>query len=70
MYRCAICNTVVPSHTPAHRLTVESRTLTYPKREKAHAFRRERQRLHHDDPGGIGTAISREVLACVICARR
>lgn len=68
MYRCQLCNAVVPPNTPAHRVVVETRPTEYPSRPKAHSQRVGRKVKHFDDPGGAGYEISKEALACRSCS--
>jgi hypothetical protein len=71
MYRCALCNTVVPPHTPSFRIVTEQRAVTYPYRAEANReIRKGRERIKPDDPGGRGLEIAREVIACPDCAAR
>jgi hypothetical protein len=42
--------------------------LAYPRRAHAHGLRSQPREKWHDDPGGVGTAIVREVVACPACA--
>jgi hypothetical protein len=73
MYRCDVCDSVVPANTPAERVTVETRVIEHPHRPKAHwqpprppATKGKRV----DDPGGTGTAIVREAIVCARCAEK
>ncbi len=68
MYRCELCNVVVPSGTPAEIVVVETRPTEYPSRPKAHKHRVGRKMKHSDDPGGAGYEIAREAKACARCA--
>jgi len=68
MYRCELCNTVVPAGTPAHRVVIETRPTEYPSRAKAHAQRVGRKVKSFDDPGGAGYEIAKEAIACRSCA--
>ena len=74
MYRCELCGKTAPPHTPAHKITVEARRVTYPLRPKVFAcwkWQGDRRKFARpDDPGGVGRQISREVTACPDCARR
>lgn len=74
MYRCEVCRKTAAPHTPAHKITVESRRVTYPLREKVFACWKwqggRRKFVRPDDPGGVGPQIAREVTACPDCARR
>lgn len=74
MYRCEVCHKTAPPHTPAHKITVESRRVSYPLRPKVFACWKwqgnRRKFVRPDDPGGVGPQIAREVTACPGCARR
>jgi hypothetical protein len=74
MFRCQLCARVSLPRTPAHRLVVRTRQKKYPYRQKAHLHvyldeRGKRKEKEVDDPGGVGTEIVREVVACGECAR-
>jgi hypothetical protein len=72
MYRCQLCGTVVPPHTPCHRLVVQTRPSRFPFRSDANRVVRlvngKRKEKRTDDPGGAGSQIVREVIACPRCA--
>ena len=74
MYQCEVCGKTAPPHTPAHKITIETRRVSYPLRPKVFAcWKRQGDRrkfVRPDDPGGIGRQIAREVTACPACARR
>jgi hypothetical protein len=75
MFRCQLCQCVVPHRTPCQRLTLVRRTRTYPYRSRANTFVRtndsgKRKDYHTDDPGGQGHEVVREVIACPACAAR
>jgi hypothetical protein len=75
MFRCQLCQCVVPPRTPGHRLTVEWRGKEYPYRSQANTFVRlnekgKRKEHHTDDPGGEGQEVVREVIVCPACAAR
>ena len=36
MFRCDVCGSVAPPGTPCNRITVETRVVEYPLREKVH----------------------------------
>jgi len=69
MYKCQVCQQVVPPKTKAQRVILEMRVRVYP-------FRKEVNRLvfkkgkwvPQDDNGGIGQEIVREIVACPGCA--
>lgn len=68
MYRCQLCNTVVPPGVRANRVVLETRPAEYPSRPKAHTQRIGRKIKYFDDPGGAGYEIAHEALACRSCA--
>ena len=70
MYRCQICNTVVPPGNPAHEIVVETRPAVYPHRPGANRFLRKHKIEKRDDRGGSGSEIVRTVIACPRCAAR
>lgn len=57
-----------------HRVAVAHRPKTYPFRSHANLLLRkpapdkQRRKVYHDDPGGQGQEIVREVLMCARCA--
>lgn len=72
MYRCGLCSEVVgPGERIGGRIPVEIRKKVYPFRPKAYRIRDwETGRLKwHDDPGGQGWEVVREVLACPACVQ-
>jgi hypothetical protein len=69
MYRCELCQSVIPPHTPSQRVVVERREVTYPRRAAANReVRKGHERIKPDDPGGRGREIARERIACPPCA--
>jgi hypothetical protein len=74
MFRCQLCQRLVPPRTPCHRLVLTSRYAAYPYRFRANVVIRRRlkdkklRKQHRDDPGGGGQEIVREVTACPDCA--
>lgn len=70
MYRCDVCGSVAPAHTPCNRIPIETRPVEYPRRPDAHwqPPKAGGQGKWVDDPGGAGTAIVRELRACPDCA--
>jgi hypothetical protein len=72
MFKCQNCQTIVPAHTKAQRLVVESRHKEYPLRRKAFwAYNAQKgKRELMDDIGGIGCEIAREILVCPDCAAK
>jgi hypothetical protein len=75
MFRCQLCQGVVPPQTPSHRLVLRRRRKAYPHRSRANTFVRtnevgKRKEYHTDDPGGEGQEAVEEVLVCPACAAR
>jgi hypothetical protein len=76
MFRCQMCQCVVPPLTPAHRLILSRRSKAYPHRSRANVVFRKRKddrkpkKEYRDDPGGEGQEIVREVTICPTCAGR
>lgn len=73
MFRCQLCQCVVPARTPAQHVILERRRKEYPYRSGANTFVRtnesgKRKTCHTDDPGGKGQEIAQEVIACPTCA--
>jgi hypothetical protein len=69
MYRCDQCHELVLPNTPAHRVIVETRPVTYPYRREANKFTRKHKNELRDDPGGTGAEIVRERTLCPTCAQ-
>lgn len=67
LYRCQLCDVVVPANTPSHRKVVETRPRKYPFREKANHFKKDGRLEKTDDPGGLGYETVREFLVCSSC---
>ena len=75
MFRCQLCQCVVPPRTPCHHLVLDRRKRQYPYRSGANTFIRtnesgKRKEYHTDDPGGEGYEVVREVIVCPACAAR
>jgi hypothetical protein len=76
MYRCQLCQRVVPPRTPSQRLVLKWRSKHYPHRSRANAIVRKcatdkkRKKVYRDDPGGEGQEIFQEVTVCPDCAAR
>jgi hypothetical protein len=75
MFRCSLCQCVVPPRTPGHHLILKRRKKAYPYRSRANTFVRinetgKRKEYHTDDPGGEGEEIVQEVMVCPACAAR
>jgi hypothetical protein len=62
-FKCGICNETSKPREKATRIVTETRSKQYPFREHAHSNGK-------DDPGGVGTEIVTEVLACEECAAK
>ena len=68
MYRCHLCQVVVPARVAARRVVLQRRIRQYPVRPKAFRKIKHGKVEYVDDPGGIGWEIVREVLVCAACA--
>jgi hypothetical protein len=70
MHRCQRCGTVTPPRMPTETVVVGTRPRAYPWREKAQREVWRNNRLwkaKHDDPGGVGREIVREIRVCPPC---
>lgn len=69
MYKCQICNTLVPAKTKATVIPIETRSRSYPHRVKANrAVRRPKGNIEYpNDPGGKGYETVRQAHACPQC---
>ena len=76
MFRCQLCQRVVPPRTPCQRLVLKQRCKHYPHRPRANVVVRKRtadkkpKKESRDDPGGEGQEIVQEVTVCPDCAAR
>jgi len=75
MFRCQLCQCVVPPGTPRQHLILKRRSKKYPYRARANKFFRttdagKRKEYHTDDPGGEGQETVQEVFVCPDCAAR
>ena len=75
MFRCQICQTVVPPKTATQKLVVKSRPKEYAARGSDPRERRFRSRFappvrQQYDKGGEGTEIVQELSVCPECARK
>ena len=74
MYRCQLCQSVVPAKTPCHRLVLQWRKKEYPFRPRANVLVRKPspdkkpKEEYRDDPGGQGYEIVKEIIVCTACA--
>lgn len=73
MFRCQLCQRVVPPRTPSQHLILKRRSKAYPYRCRANSFVRtnetgKRKEYHTDDPGGQGQEVVQEVIVCPACA--
>ena len=69
MYKCQLCQQVIPANVKSQRVVVEARVRHYPFRAKANrAIWRKHKWEYPDDNGGVGREIVREVIACQVCA--
>lgn len=67
MYKCNICNKVVPPKTRCHKLTINKRDKTYPYRPKANSSLGGRKQDRASDKGGAGWEIRKEINCCPEC---
>jgi hypothetical protein len=73
MFRCQLCQCVVPPRTPCQHVVVKRRSKEYPYRSRANTFVRtnepgKRKEYHTDDPGGGGQEAVQEVIAHLFSA--
>lgn len=68
MYICEICEQVIEPGTKAIRIPVETRTRKYPPRQKRVSRGRKTKTI--TVPGGEGSEIVREAVACPECAAK
>ncbi len=68
MYRCELCNRVSRPGERATKVVMERRPTEYPSRGKAQKASTGRRAKAHDDPGGAGYEIAKEVMVCATCA--
>lgn len=69
MITCGLCGQQTKPGENTFRVVTEWREKTYPRREKANRFRKDRKMETSDDPGGVGYEIAKEVGACGDCYR-
>ena len=74
MYTCQLCGKNSQPRTPAHRITITTRSVDYSYRPKVNGcwkFIKERRKyVRTDDPGGLGFEAEREVIVCPECAAK
>lgn len=75
MFRCELCDCVVPAGTRATRVVLSTRQKTYASRGQSPSGRGGgrrggRTRKQEFDKGGSGTEIVREAAVCPKCAER
>lgn len=63
MYYCRLCGDLVPAGIAARHVVLERRDVDHPPRYECY-------RNRASDPGGRGTQIVREVVACEACSAR
>ena len=68
MYKCQICQQIVPPKTPCSRVVLKTRKKFYPMRAKAYRGSTGKFLDRRDDPGGVGIEAVIEVNACPTCA--
>ena len=75
MFRCQLCRKTTQPHTPAYKLTIETRQVCYAARTRANACYKRKwidgelrsKFTHTDDPGGWGKEPARELTVCPDC---
>ena len=76
MFRCELCQCLVPARTPSQRLILKRRSKKYPYRSGANVLVRKPapdkkpKKEYRDDPGGDGYEILQEVIVCAGCASK
>jgi hypothetical protein len=75
MFRCQLCQCVVPPRTPCHHLVLKRRSKEYPHRSKANVVvvkepPKKPKKEYRDDPGGDGQEIEKEMIVCPTCAAK
>lgn len=69
MYRCELCQELVPPNVPSYRVATETRTVQYPRRPEANLVKVGKKKFEfRADPGGAGREIVHEAIACPRCA--
>ena len=74
MYRCELCQTIVPANRRSIKVVLKTRPRTYAPRgserqERFRGFRGRRPRKQTPyDKGGVGTEIVQEAMVCQSCA--
>jgi len=74
MFRCQLCQSVVPSRIPPQRVVLQQRRKEYSYRSRANVVIRKpkdgkkTKKEFRDDPGGEGHEIVQEVIVCPTCA--
>jgi hypothetical protein len=76
MFRCQLCQYVVPAGIASQHVVLEERRKEYPFRSRANVVVRKpkdgkRTKTEYtDDPGGVGHEIVQEAIACPTCAKK
>jgi hypothetical protein len=75
VFRCQLCDEVVPPRTAARRVVVRTRGKKYPFRPRINRLVRlsesgKPKETFTDDPGGAGQEIVGELLVCPACASK
>jgi hypothetical protein len=73
MFRCQLCQCLVPPRTPCQHLVLKRRSKKYLYRSRAnvvvvHEAGKKPKKEYRDDPGGDGQEIVKEVIVCPACA--
>jgi hypothetical protein len=75
MFRCQLCQCVVPPRTPGQQLVLKMRRKKYLYRSRANVVvvyeaGKKPKKEYRDDPGGEGREIVKEVIVCPTCAAK
>jgi len=70
MYRCESCQQSVGPSIPSHLVTVATRWVEFPFRQKVHFVGHALREKWRDDPGGEGPQVVRQQRLCPTCAKR
>ena len=71
MYKCQICQQIVPAKTKAQRVVMETHPRRYPSRLWANRGVKEKVGIRYPhDMGGLGYETVREVIVCPACAEQ
>jgi hypothetical protein len=68
MFLCKNCCSNIPANQASFNFTIQTRSKTYPKRNKANVYidLKGKEQVKAD-PGGVGTEIVKEIQVCQSC---